>query len=558
MNAPTRSTPLRTCIALLLLTFALSAVGTTQFTSTFVFKSGGVEYYGLEFLLHVPGTGNIWVAIPRNHDLEASPENLRLVLDPNPPDGVDVDPGVRVEERPSLRSLQEQVYRLMHDARGATKTARPMLGEIRLWAGNVEPPGYRFCDGRLLLISSHPELFELLGSAFGGDGRNTFGLPDLRGRIPMGVGAGPGLSNRNLGDEPGAESVILDVTQLPSHDHTLRGSNSSANQTTPAGNVLARASTPQYLNATPSVIMGSGSIGAAGSNAPHPNIQPSTVLHFIIAADAAWSRPVVPSAAKWPVLPGTTPPRWKMRLASGPGVRIESDAVTRPPFNAQLTWFTSGGVDYHTMDLIEHEDGVGVIWLAIPAGHDFTVGPVTPLFVLAPDVVHGEFIPWPDWIDDNANGVQDEGESWVDSNGNGYRDLPGERVEPGGNGLTTWRMADRLVSISRVVRKLGMTGWNRGSEFDYLPGPMEALQWLNEVPFENLPGIEGGHITSTTVDMHTGMEFMSGGVLYLGIEMLGVAEGLGTIWVAIPKYHDLEASPASARIVLAPDVVNPT
>lgn len=158
-----------------------------------------------------------------------------------------------------------------------------LLGEIKLFAGNFEPPGWMFCDGRLLAISQHTALFELLGNAYGGDGLTTFGLPDLRGRVPMGKGAGPGLTNRKLGDEPGSETVILDVTQLPSHDHTLRATNSSATQTQPAGNVLATAATPQYLNASTSVVMGSDAIGASGSNAPHANVQPSTVLTFIIA-----------------------------------------------------------------------------------------------------------------------------------------------------------------------------------------------------------------------------------------------------------------------------------
>ncbi len=161
--------------------------------------------------------------------------------------------------------------------------SEPLLGEIRLFSGNFEPPGWLFCDGRLLPIRDHTALFEIVGNSYGGDGLTTFGLPDLRGRVPMGQGAGPGLTNRNLGDEPGAESVVLDVTQLPSHDHTLRATNSAATQTQPSGNVLATSATPQYLNAGTSVVMGTDAIGASGSNAPHANVQPSTVLSFIIA-----------------------------------------------------------------------------------------------------------------------------------------------------------------------------------------------------------------------------------------------------------------------------------
>ncbi len=163
------------------------------------------------------------------------------------------------------------------------KMSEPLLGEIKLFAGNFEPPGWMTCDGRLLPISQHTALFEIIGNTYGGDGRSTFGLPDLRGRVPMGVGAGAGLTNRKMGEKPGSEAVILDVTQLPTHDHTLRATNSSATQTQPAGNILATAATPQYLNASTSVVMGTDSVGATGSNAPHANVQPSTVLRFIIA-----------------------------------------------------------------------------------------------------------------------------------------------------------------------------------------------------------------------------------------------------------------------------------
>ena len=159
----------------------------------------------------------------------------------------------------------------------------PLLGEIKMFSGNFEPPGWLFCDGRLMLISEHTALFEIVGNSYGGNGLTTFGIPDLRGRVPMGTGAGVGLTNRNLGQEPGAETVILDVTQLPAHDHSLQATNSSATQNQPSNNILATASTAQYLNATHSVDMGSDAIGSSGSDAPHANIQPSSVLNFIIA-----------------------------------------------------------------------------------------------------------------------------------------------------------------------------------------------------------------------------------------------------------------------------------
>ena len=82
--------------------------------------------------------------------------------------------------------------------------SEPLLGEIKLFAGNFDPPGWLRCDGRLLAIRDHTSLFEILGNSYGGDGRNTFAIPDLRGRVPMGSGAGPGLTNRKLGQKVGA------------------------------------------------------------------------------------------------------------------------------------------------------------------------------------------------------------------------------------------------------------------------------------------------------------------------------------------------------------------
>jgi microcystin-dependent protein len=158
-----------------------------------------------------------------------------------------------------------------------------LLGEIKMFAGNFAPPGWAFCHGQLMPIAQNQELFEIIGNTYGGDGRNTFGLPDLRGRIPMGTGAGPGLTNRNLGEGGGTENVVLNEADLPAHDHPLRASNSAANQTSPSGNVLARAAGNTYLGAGTNVVMGADSIGTAGSNSPHTNIQPFRALSFIIA-----------------------------------------------------------------------------------------------------------------------------------------------------------------------------------------------------------------------------------------------------------------------------------
>ena len=161
--------------------------------------------------------------------------------------------------------------------------SEPFIGEVKLFAGNFEPPGWMICDGRLLAISEHLALFEVIGTTYGGDGRTTFALPNLRGRVAMGKGAGPGLTNRRMGELGGMENVTLSVDQLASHEHALRATNNLAAETAPAGNVLAQFKMPQYLGAATSVVMGADSIGATGNNAPIPNIQPFLVLNFIIA-----------------------------------------------------------------------------------------------------------------------------------------------------------------------------------------------------------------------------------------------------------------------------------
>lgn len=159
----------------------------------------------------------------------------------------------------------------------------PMIGEIRLFAGNFDPPGWMACDGRLLAISEHQALFEVIGNIYGGDGRNTMALPDLRGRVPMGVGAGPGLSNRQPGEEGGAQNVSLGVDNLPAHDHPLRATTNAATDSDPSAKVLANAATNVYRSISANTTMGGDSIGTTGSGSPVSIVQPYSVLRFIIA-----------------------------------------------------------------------------------------------------------------------------------------------------------------------------------------------------------------------------------------------------------------------------------
>src|SRR5688572_5778483 len=96
----------------------------------------------------------------------------------------------------------------------------PMIGEIRMWAGNFAPKNWALCNGQILAIASNTALFSILGTTYGGNGTTTFGLPDLRGRVPLGQGQGPGLTPRSLGEIGGEESVVILTSEMPAHTHT--------------------------------------------------------------------------------------------------------------------------------------------------------------------------------------------------------------------------------------------------------------------------------------------------------------------------------------------------
>ena len=148
-----------------------------------------------------------------------------------------------------------------------------------MFAGNFAPRQWAFCDGQLLPISSNSALFSILGTTYGGDGRTTFALPDLRGRVPIHQGHGPGLSDYRLGQKSGAENVTLTVAQLPSHNHSVGGSESGATK----GPENAVPGTPGAYSPSADVQMAASMIGNTGGNQGHPNLQPYTVVNFIIA-----------------------------------------------------------------------------------------------------------------------------------------------------------------------------------------------------------------------------------------------------------------------------------
>lgn len=145
------------------------------------------------------------------------------------------------------------------------------------------PRGWAFCDGQLLAVSQNDALFSLLGTIYGGDGRTTFGLPDMRGRIPLHHGHGPGLSERRLGSRGGSEKVTLTVNQIPSHGHDFRAMQTPGTTSTPTGSVLSEQVTPIFTTETPVTNMAVDSLGQAGGNSSHMNLQPFICVNFIIS-----------------------------------------------------------------------------------------------------------------------------------------------------------------------------------------------------------------------------------------------------------------------------------
>lgn len=160
----------------------------------------------------------------------------------------------------------------------------PFIGEIRMAGFNFAPNGWALCQGQLLSIAQNTALFALLGTQYGGNGQTTFGLPDLRGRLPIHYGQGPGLSQRFIGEVFGEEQVTLTPTQIPGHSHTLVAASDGVRSTAPAGNLLASGEADLYSrdSAAP-VAMAATSIGPAGGSQPHGNLQPYLCMNFIIA-----------------------------------------------------------------------------------------------------------------------------------------------------------------------------------------------------------------------------------------------------------------------------------
>lgn len=162
--------------------------------------------------------------------------------------------------------------------------SEPFVGEIRMFAGNFAPRGWAFCDGQLLAVSQNDALFSLLGTIYGGDGRTTFGLPDMRGRLPVHAGSGPGLSPRRLGAKAGAENVTLTVNQLPSHNHTPQLSQDPGVESTPSDQFISSSPTVRVFSPAPATVtMSNSSVSNVGGSRSHTNLMPFLCVNFIIA-----------------------------------------------------------------------------------------------------------------------------------------------------------------------------------------------------------------------------------------------------------------------------------
>ncbi len=169
--------------------------------------------------------------------------------------------------------------------------AEPFIGQIILFAGNFAIRGYALCNGQLLSIAQNTALFSILGTTYGGNGQTTFALPDLRGRVPVHFGQGPGLSNYDLGQVGGTESITLNSNQMPAHNHLVRTSSSDGNDSAPApttvpGVVKQGTSTANaYTSAANDSNFRPDCVSQAGGSQPFPILQPYLGLNYLIALE---------------------------------------------------------------------------------------------------------------------------------------------------------------------------------------------------------------------------------------------------------------------------------
>jgi microcystin-dependent protein len=170
----------------------------------------------------------------------------------------------------------------------------PYVGEIRMFAGNFAPVGWMLCQGQSLPIAGNETLFNLIGTTYGGDGVNTFNLPDLQSRVPVHAGTGAGQTFV-LAQTGGEESVTLTVQQIPAHNHTPQcfSNAQGGNSNVPTGSVWAASTIGSvYDSPPPSLNMDPAAVGSSGGSQPHDNMVPFLVINFIISLFGIFPSPV--------------------------------------------------------------------------------------------------------------------------------------------------------------------------------------------------------------------------------------------------------------------------
>jgi microcystin-dependent protein len=162
--------------------------------------------------------------------------------------------------------------------------AQPYIGEIRMFAGNFAPNGWMFCEGATLPISENEALFQLIGTTYGGDGEETFNLPNLASRVPIHMGTSPDGTTYQIGEMAGTEQETLSTQQIPQHTHALTASQAQAADQTPAGAVLAQSTVADmYIADSPDATLAPSSVQPQGGSQPHENTQPFLCINFIIS-----------------------------------------------------------------------------------------------------------------------------------------------------------------------------------------------------------------------------------------------------------------------------------
>jgi len=177
-----------------------------------------------------------------------------------------------------LGTLNQHPFRI-----GGFAMSEPFIGEIRPVGFNFAPQGWALCNGQVMSIAENSALFNLIGTTYGGDGQNTFNLPNLQGRIPFHQGSNNAGDSRIIGEISGSETVTLITQQIPQHSHTLAANSANGGQQSPAGGVWAGSPLDQYSTSAPTVAMNPNGIGNSGGNQPHDNLPPYLVVNFIIS-----------------------------------------------------------------------------------------------------------------------------------------------------------------------------------------------------------------------------------------------------------------------------------